>query len=298
VPVRGGAVVVIGGALVDIRAEPDARWEPGPSLPGRVRLLPGGAGRNVAANLARLGHAVTLLSAVGADALARWLLEVTAAAGVDVSLVERRGTSGAFVAAGPPGGLLWRVCDARTVEGLGPDDVRRWEAVVRSAAAVVCDANLLEPAQEVAAAVAAGGRRVLLATSLDKAGRLRRVLAGASLLVCNEQEAAALSSEPEGAGWRAQARALRAAGTERVVVTRGASGLGVAGPDGEAERGAADAPVVDTTGAGDAVAAAAVHALIAGWPVQRTADFAVAASAVVVQSADNTPQALARLRER
>ena len=60
-----GFVLALGGANLDISASPDRRLCPGDSTPGQVRCSPGGVARNVAENLARLGHDSRLLSAVG-----------------------------------------------------------------------------------------------------------------------------------------------------------------------------------------------------------------------------------------
>jgi pseudouridine kinase len=288
------AVVVVGAALVDVRAEPAARWEPGPSLPGRVRVLAGGAGRNVAVDLARLGHRPVLLSAVGVDPLGAWLLEVTAADGVDVSLVERRRATGMFVTVGPGPGRCYRVADAAGLEGCGPAEAGRWAPVLSTAALVACDANLLEPAQAVVAAASQAAERVLLATSPDKAPRLRAVLPGAAMLVGTVQEAAVLSDLSGAAGWEAHAAALRDAGVAQVVVTCEA-GIGVLDADGAIWQRAVAAPVVDPTGAGDAVAAAMIHARLVGWPPDRAAAFAARAAAAAVASVENTPSALAAL---
>ena len=91
-------VVVVGGANVDIKARSTAALVGGTSNPGTVVRMPGGVGRNVAENLARLGSRVALVSTVGSDPDGDWLLEETAAAGVDVSSVLRGGRTGRYVA--------------------------------------------------------------------------------------------------------------------------------------------------------------------------------------------------------
>ena len=77
------AVVVIGGANLDIVASTDAPLVQSDSNPGHVQCAAGGVGRNVAHNLARLGHAPALVTVLGDDAFAQTVLEATRAAGVD-----------------------------------------------------------------------------------------------------------------------------------------------------------------------------------------------------------------------
>src|SRR5436190_19595532 len=92
-------VVVVGGANVDVKARAAAALVGATSNPGTVVRTPGGVGRNVAENLARLGARVELVTAVGADADGAWLLSETGAAGVGVSHAARVGPStGGYVA--------------------------------------------------------------------------------------------------------------------------------------------------------------------------------------------------------
>lgn len=295
-----GRIAVVGGALVDVRATARARWLPNRSLPGSVRLQAGGAARNVAADLVLLGHEVRLLSVVGDDPLGDWLLEATRRAGVNVEgVVRRRDTAtGSFVSvAGEGKGLTrWCVADAYLVETLTPGEMATWQAPIGRADLVVCDANLSEAAGLAVAEMAGGRPRVLLATSPDKASRLRPLLRGARMLVCNLEEAAAAAGRPAGEGWETLGAALLAAGIEQVVVTRGKEGLGLMRGDEIAYRVATAVEIVDPTGAGDAVAAAVVHAHLAGLSLQEAAALAAAAAAVVVQSEDNSPQGLTSLR--
>jgi pseudouridine kinase len=299
-------IVAVGGALVDVRARSRVAWAPGRSLPGVARLDAGGAARNVAVNLVRLGHQVTLLSAVGEDPLGAWLLDVTAGAGVAVEHVLRRaGITGLYVsvqsaqASGQPGetGEQWSVADAGLVEGLGAADLARWSTLIAAAGVVIADANLIEETHQALAPLARGAR-ALLATSPDKAARLRPALAGAALVVCNREEALALTGLPGTLSWQALGTALLTEGVERAVITDGLRGIGVITADGTAHAPAPDVPVVDATGAGDAVAAAAVHALLAGLEAEETAHLAATAAAAVLQSPESTPAALADVLRR
>jgi len=289
-------VVVVGGGLVDLRATTRAPWASGRSLPGSVRLRPGGAARNVAVNLARLGHPVALLSSVGADVLGEWLLAQTSQAGVDVThVMSSAHRTGLFVTVGPEGGDTWSIADAGPLETLEPSDLAPWAAAIAGAAVIVADANLPEAAQRALAAQASSIPRVLLATSPQKAIRLRPVLAGAAVLVCNRDEALAMTGLPATLGWQALGTALLTEGIERVVLTLGPAGIAVLTADEAVLSPAVPVPVIDPLGAGDAVAAVAVHAHMAGLGPTETGALAAAAAAVVVQSDEATPAGFAAL---
>jgi pseudouridine kinase len=283
-------IVVAGGALVDVRASTASSWVADQSLPGVVRLSAGGAARNVAVHLARLGHRVALLSAVGTDPLGRWLLEATEAAGVDVGDVLRvEAHTGLYVTVGPQGGPAYCVADARPVESLTPQQIAAWAPLLARASVVVGDANLSADGTRALAALSEGRPRVLLTTSREKAPRLRGALAGAAMLVGTCAEAAALVALPSDDAWQRIGAALLASGVAQAVLTRGSEGVGVVGPFGAVWAPAVDSEVVDATGAGDAVAAASVHALARGFGPVETAELAAAAAAVVVRSEENTP---------
>jgi pseudouridine kinase len=84
-----------------------------------------------------------------------------------------------------------------------------------------------------------------------------------------------------------------ASGVAQAVLTRGSEGVGVVASLGAVWAPAVDSKVVDATGAGDAVAAASVHALACGYGPAETAALATAAASVVVRSEENTPSDLA-----
>src|SRR6478609_3187794 len=83
------AVVVVGGANMDVKARSTRAAVRGTSNPGSATMSAGGVGRNVAENLARLGTRTHLVAAVGADALGDQVLSVTSGAGVHVEHVRR-----------------------------------------------------------------------------------------------------------------------------------------------------------------------------------------------------------------
>ncbi|MDQ7844736.1 MAG: PfkB family carbohydrate kinase [Armatimonadota bacterium] len=296
-----GPVVVIGGVNVDVVAEPSGPPVPAVSNPGRVRIGPGGAGRNVAENLARLGLSVRLIAAADAHPLTTVSLAEAARAGVDTSGVIRiHGRGNYYVAVEHAGALLWAVSDMSAAEALAPSDLDERAWLLKDAGAVVVDANL-QPATIVRAADLAGGTRLcLLAVSAAKAERLRPVLPRASLIACGVPEAAALTGleiRSRGDAARAARRLRPEGGT--VLITMGPQGLGWFG----AEEVWVDAPPVavrDPTGAGDAAAAAAVYALLTGMEAKAGAGLAMAAAAMTleVEGATHPGLSLEALRGR
>lgn len=279
----GPSVVVVGGANMDVKARSARTATPGTSNPGTSALAPGGVGRNVAENLARLGTRTHLVAAVGADALGDQVLAATSDAGVRVEQVRRSphatGTYTAVLDA--DGELVVAVSDMRATDALAPADVDAARDLIAAASLVVLDGNLAAETLGYALdlAAAADVRVVLEPVSVPKAERLAPLLDGSRPLFAitpNRDELAVLGGDVD---------ALHACGVTWVWVRLGADGSLLSGPTGRHELPAAEAAeVVDVTGAGDAMLAAFCHALLAGDDEAEAASYAHAAAALTVAS--------------
>lgn len=291
---RPDGVVVIGGANVDILARSAARVVPGTSNPGTTTVGNGGVGRNVAENLARLGTPVSLLAAVGRDALGDRLLADTAAAGVDVTPVRRTTTpTGTYTAVlDAEGELVVSVADMAATDELGPDDVRRVAREVASAAMLVLDGNLSVATVATAADLAAehAVRTVLDPVSVPKAERLRPILAAGYRWFAttpNRDELAALTRRPvrTDAELAVAVQVLHDLGVEHVWVRLGPAGSLVSGAgEGTVRLPMVPATVVDVTGAGDSMLAAFCHAVLAGRSPAEAARLGHVVAALTVAS--------------
>lgn len=267
-------VVVVGGANVDVKARTTAPLVAATSNPGTVLRTPGGVGRNVAENLARLGSRVALVSVVGSDPDGDWLLEETAVAGVDVGPVLRGGRTGRYVAVlDTDGDLVAGVSDMAATDAITPEALDH--DLLRSAALVVVDGNLSVPTVD--AVLALGVRVVVDPVSVAKAARIAPLLGGQRpvfAITPNQDELAALGS----------VGSLHERGVEVVWVRRGADGSLLSTPDGDLALAAPPVSPVDVTGAGDAMLAAFCHRLLAGDALADAAAYAHRAAALTVGS--------------
>lgn len=265
------SAVVVGGANLDVKARSTAPLEPGTSNPGTTVTAAGGVGRNVAAALALLGTPTTLVSVVGDDDAGRQVLAETEAAGVDVTMVRHSAPrTGSYTAVlDHQGELAVAVSDMGASDMVGPDAVVAARRAVASAGLVVLDGNLRPDALAAALDLAgeAGVPVVLDPVSAPKARRLAGALRGRSLHTLSPNTAelgALLGRDLSGAS----PDALAAAATEfadvaHVWVRRGPDGslLCTAGEPPQ-QHARVDGPVVDVTGAGDAMLAAYCHAVL------------------------------------
>ncbi len=144
---KAGPVVVVGGINLDIQATSYAAFRPGDSNPGTVAMLPGGVGRNIAENLARLGCATELLTVFGDDEPSATLRESCAKLGIGVSgsLSLAETASSLYVCIlGPEGRLVGAVAAMDAFERLEPAFLETRRSLLDSASAIVVDANIPE----------------------------------------------------------------------------------------------------------------------------------------------------------
>ncbi len=264
-------VVAIGAATIDslfhLHREPVLRT----SNPARLVRSFGGVARNVAENLARLGIPVTLCSAVGDDEDGATLLAHLRAAGVDATCVAvvpgaRTAQYAALVA--PGGELFTAACDATVAECVRLDD--RARARMAESAWVFLDGNVAPSTIErcIALRRESAWSLAIDATSVEKASAFPRDLSAVDLAFTNEDEL----------------RTLGAANPRCTVVTKGARGAVVLSKEGEIALDAPAANVIDVTGAGDALVAATLYALVHGERIVDAVRAGMRAASLTIES--------------
>jgi pseudouridine kinase len=283
----------IGGAVLDRKYRARQPLIDATSNPvDGVRSL-GGVARNVAENLARLGTATSFVSIVGDDEGGRTLLTYMRERGIDVSqmmVTGERPTAEYAAILDPAGDLVMGLADMGIFDLLQPDHLDRIWPHLASATWVFSDCN--PPAETLAALIArrqgARFRLAVDAVSAVKAARLPSDLTGIDLLFMNIDEANGILKRRGRAtieDAREAATGLRQAGAGQAVVTMGAEGIAVAGPDGARTFTAVKAVSVDMTGAGDAMIAGTLHRVMAGDDIYTAARTGALLGALTTESA-------------
>lgn len=256
----------------------------------------GGSSANIAVGLARLGLRVGLISCVGQDALAPFLLGFLRQEGVDtrfVRAVEGYATSLCLTGVSPPDDfpqVFYRARSADSQVQVGSEELE----AIRKARFFVTNGTSLaaEPAHSatrLALQVAhnAGCRTVFdmdyrassWHTAQAAGGTAREVLRWVDVLLGNEEELALLTGEAKVA---ARVASLREAGVSMQVHKRGAQGV-QAYYNGESwSLPPSPTEVVCAIGAGDAFAAGFLYGLSRGLQVPDCLRYGNAAAAIVV----------------
>lgn len=255
---RAAPIICIGGANIDRKLRTLASLQMGTSNPAEQRETPGGVARNVAENLARLGLATQLITAIGDDAAGRALFEHAAAAGVATqgSLIASDAITGSYTAVlDDSGQMLLALAAMPLAARLTPEFLRRSSGQRAQATLTVLDLNL--PADSVALLIQEARERgtalLAVAVSAPKMDRLPSDLRGLQCLILNQGELQALGEQPS---VEQALAALHERGVAQVVLTLGAAGV-ICSQAGQAPQTlpAPAVSVLDVTGAGDAFAA-------------------------------------------
>jgi sugar/nucleoside kinase (ribokinase family) len=280
-------IMCIGGAAVDRKYRALAPVRPGTSNPVTSERSFGGVARNVAENIARLGAQVSMMTILGDDENGRALLEDLKRLQIDteqVTILGGHATAEYVAVLQPDGDLAVGLANMAIFDSMTPPLLRKaWPDL--SSAWILADCNM--PSETLHELIDLARRQsVMLAldgVSTPKVMRLPQGLAGVGVLFLNLDEAQALlgqsSLSPEAA-----AEALLARGAQRVVLTLGERGLIATDRSGAARVGAIKAKVADATGAGDALIAATLVAMLDGRSLAEAARLGTAAAALTIES--------------
>ncbi len=294
-------VIVIGGANVDIKGRAQSLVLPGTSNPGQVTISPGGVGRNVAENLARLDVDVALVSMVGDDANGQLVRAATAKCGVDVSMIGTGSApTGTYLAVlDGSGEMVTAVNDMRVIDDLSPGFLAQHEGRLAAADLLVADCNLpVSSLAWLASLSARAGRRLLIdPISIPKSRKLLalRVEAPLFALMANRLQIESLTGQSE---LEAAAKQLHRMGFENVVIHLGREGVMVSEGSGPTAKLPA-LPVegiADVTGAGDAAVAGLTLGLLMGLTLLDAARLGQAAAALNLQSLNSVAEDVSRDR--
>lgn len=241
--------VVLGDAHLDVTVAPGIALRRGADVPADVSVAPGGQGANVAVRLARMGVDVRLLCALGDDPAGRLVRDSLALEGVELVALPAEATGAVVIIVDPEGERTMLSRRSPFAGRLGEVDLGRPDWLVVSGYLLLEDG-----AARVAAELAAAGeRRALVGCTVPPdavaAWRASAAALAPHLIVVNADEAALLNAAPAGT-------VLAVTRRDGARATLGSVAVDVL---------ASPTRVVDTTGAGDALAASLV-ARLDRWP--------------------------------
>ncbi len=279
-------VVVVGGINADVTGRTAEELVPGTSNPGTISITPGGAGRNIAEALSRLGLRCRLVGTVGDDEFGGAVLARSAEAGVDVTgvatIAEKTGVY--LTVVDEEGTMHVAISD---MPGAARTDAAFVSAAldgITTAAAVVVDTNV--PTEAIRAtldwAAAHDALSIVQVVSVPKVRRLVGVDARADWIIMNVDEYVAFA---------AACRDRSVIHADNALVTRGSQGVDrVSLSSGDSvPYPSFPARVIDENGAGDAFTAGFCAGLTAGDDIEAAIRMGAAAAALTVESVGTVP---------
>jgi pseudouridine kinase len=291
---NGQMVLVIGAAGLDMVGRIAGEPEAGTSVPASIRVAWGGVTRNIAENLARLGETVSLLSAVGEDFVGESLLQQLNVAGVDTSHVQRvPGVfTGSYLAVvDTHGELRFALDDMRAIQAISPAWLETQAGLFAASSMVFFDANLSPEAIHSVLKLARHHHVPVAADPVSRtlASRLRPHLRELAIVFPSTREAGVLLGceidprAPDDAIMAA--RNLVAMGAQSALITLDEMGVAYADADGGGHVPALRTPIIDPTGAMDALTATVLFGRLNGIPMDESVRLGVAAASLTIRSA-------------
>lgn len=285
-------VVVIGAANMDIAGFSHQPLLFNDSNPGKIRMSSGGVGRNIAANLAKLGVQTKLLSAVGDDLFGRRIIEDSSLAGVDMSYTRTVSTHPSSIylsVLNSNGEMEAAINDMTITELLDVEWIKKHHHLISNADAIVVETNL--PQSTLHYLATTYHRKLFLDTvSVAKAMKIDEFVGSFHTIKPNRKEAEYL------VGFQVQSRkeinkAIRCfldKGVSSVFISLGKEGVafGTTGESGifnlEKQK------TVNVTGAGDAFMACLVYGFVNDLDIRETVRMASVASYLTFTSEETS----------
>lgn len=282
-------IVVVGSLNMDLVVRAPRHPKVGETiLGGEFRTYPGGKGANQAVAVARLGSRVHMVGKIGTDSFGDTLLETISENGVDIDHVRRDAgvpTGVAFITVDKEGQNTIVVASGANAS-LTPRDVSAAEEAFVGAGVLLLQLEI--PLDVVERAISlARQHNVLVVLNPAPAQVLDAdLLAEVDYLIPNQTELALLAGQDT---TDAAIDVLLRHGIRGLVVTLGGDGALIVDKGEKIHLPTYNVPVVDTTAAGDAFAAAFSVALTEGLPLIEATRWGNAAGAMTVMKAGAQP---------
>ncbi|TBL80421.1 ribokinase [Paenibacillus thalictri] len=291
------SILVVGSVNMDVVSYVDKHAVPGETVQAlRTEHHAGGKGANQAIAALRSGAEVTMVGAVGDDAIGKSLLQGLAGSGLSCSCISRKaGSSGmAFI-------TVDRFGENQIVLSAGANAKlsTQYLEVMFADTAAVCKIRMMvlqnEIPWELNAYLLQLAGRFGIKTLFNPAPAVNitpEMLSSFHTVILNETEMAAITGRHIGRETAAETdaeeavKAIAASGVEEVVLTLGSAGALYANRQGRIIRIAAfPVSVADTTAAGDTFIGAFAAASCTGMEAEERLRFAAAAAALAVSRA-------------
>ena len=285
-------IVVVGNVFVDFKGFPEGTYLPAGRNAGRVEIVHGGVGRNVAEDMANVGMPTRFVS----------MVDNTAQGAEVLRNLQHRRVDTKYVSVVPDGMGIWLAIMDHTGDVVGSISKRpKMDAMLKlleeqgddifaDATSVVVEIDIDDEVARAACRCAERHRVpvIALVANMSIALQRRALIQKTSCFICNQQEAGIYFADDFSALGLEEmadelARRVQAARMQAMVVTMGAQGAvwaEISGASGICP--AASVQVCDTSGAGDAFCAGVSVGLSCGKSMQEACEIGTRLAAATI----------------
>lgn len=283
-------VTCIGGANLDYTFRLEENLLLGTSNPVNSSISYGGVIRNVADNLTRLNHQVSLMTVLGDDragdellAYSKKTMEVFAC-----DKIKHENTGGYYSVINKEGNMDVGFADMSINDHMNRNWVLEHKRHLNSSKWLIADTNITKDAVEalIEYARTEDKKLAIIGVSGPKMKHVPEDLTGVEILICNLDESQSYFKTTSD-DLEEIVRLWLSRGLNKVVVTQGKKGaIYYDGKEMNRQKAflVSDDKVVDVTGAGDSFSSALLHGLINGETMKQSILYGAISSSLTIQS--------------
>lgn len=283
-------VTCIGGANLDYTFRLEGTMILGTSNPVNSLTSYGGVIRNVADNLTRLNHSVSLMTVLGDDRAGDELLEYSKKT-MEVFACDKlknESTGGYYAVIGSDGNMNVGFADMSINKHMNRNWILEHKRHLNLSSWLIADMNIMKDAIEALIEYkrSLDKKLAIIGVSGPKMKHLPEDLSGLDLLICNLDESQSYFNTTETDTMKLIQMWI-SKGLKHVVITQGKQGAIYYDGNKIKHQQAYIVPddlVVDVTGAGDAFSAAVLHGLINGESLEQSVIYGAISSSLTIQS--------------
>ena len=288
-------IVVIGAVNIDIIGIPNSykTYVAGDSNPGTILTVPGGVGRNIAANIAKLSYPTKLITVFGSDTFTNILKKDLLLRNIDIrySLTLCDANTSAYVCVNDENGdALAAVSDMAIYQSLKPETMRHRLSVLENADMVIIDANI--PAETIEFITSSVHVPIFCdPVSVNKASRLIPSLSHVFMIKPNIAETEVLLKRKiaDTGDVQCAAAELLSMGVKHIFISLGSKGVYFLNHSVRGMLPCYPGIIKNTNGCGDAFIAAAAIGYAMGYDISMQAKMGLAASCICAESGLSVP---------
>ncbi|MDD4541938.1 MAG: PfkB family carbohydrate kinase, partial [Eubacteriales bacterium] len=283
---------VLGGVNIDIQGFPYQKLVQADSNPGTVKVSLGGVGRNIAENMARLGIAVKLISAIGQDIYGKKIIDECRMNGIDLSdslYLEGGATSTYLSILDETGDMALAIAAMDIFERISVEFIKSKGRIIQKSQVVVIDTNIPQQIIELLLTTYKNVDYFLDTVSTTKAKKVKHLIGYFHTIKPNRLEAEILSGREinDREDLISVSEYFLEQGVKNVFISLGKDGVFYNNGHDRGFAQGSTIEVVNATGGGDAFVAALAYAYIKKLDIDESARMGIAASMLAI-SHENT----------